>query len=135
MPTHANATITFIPSVRPSVRPSVHSLQANVYLEVPPVGGELHVWPLSWRSRWDFYRHAATLSLLTTPDEEAQRRLRRAFSAAAVEPLRLLPQPGDLVLICVQRPHAVQGFPFGNRVSLQSFLTHQGADKSIVIDN
>jgi hypothetical protein len=104
---------------------------ANIYLEMPPTGGELHIWNVAWRNRWDFYRHATTLSLFTTPNEDAQRQLRRILPA----PMRLRPEPGDLVLICVQRPHAVQGFPVGRRVSLQSFLTHKGAQNPIVIDN
>ena len=135
---------------------------ANVYLEVPPTGGELHIWNVAWvsvklesclcvvpiktetnyrtelsfpstvkYSRWDFYRHAATLSLLTNPNEEAQRQLRGRLPP----PLRIRPEAGDLIVICAQRPHAVQGFPIGNRVSLQSFITHEGARKPLSIDN
>jgi hypothetical protein len=127
---------------------------ANVYLQMPPSGGELHVWCLAFKSKWDFYRHASTLSLLTTPDSEGQRRLRAKLLnpkntkeettgrhgddpslTSAGTLVRLRPEAGDLVLLCAQRPHAVQGFPIGERVSLQSFLTHSGTGSAIVIDN
>lgn len=108
---------------------------ANLYLEMPPVGGELLVWPLGFgtgvKGRWDFYRHARTLAKLTTPNEQDQASLRKALVAALKEanakeaaaaattaieqasveeavstprdgPLRLRPQPGDLVIICTQ---------------------------------
>ena len=103
---------------------------ANIYLEMPPVGGNLQVWPVAWQRRYDFYRHASLLSGLTTPDEGGQRALRRAFP----KPLELAPRPGDLVILCAQRPHAVQGFPLGRRVSLQSFITHKEG-KPLTIDN
>jgi len=126
---------------------------ANIYLEMPPSGGELHIWGVAFKSKWDFYRHASTLSLLTTPDPEGQQLLRAKLLSprsdmqpstlkdgevslnSRAELVRLCPDPGDLVLLCAQRPHAVQGFPIGKRVSLQSFLTHSGKGSPIVIDN
>ncbi|CAM9864064.1 unnamed protein product, partial [Hapterophycus canaliculatus] len=106
------------------------TFSANVYLKVPPAGGELAIWPLAVRSRWDFYRHAETLSHLTVQGEEGQALLRRKFP-----PPRLIRvEPGDLVVLCVQRPHAAQGFPMGTRVSVQSFLTFEKG-KALVLDN
>ncbi|CAN0391073.1 unnamed protein product [Phaeothamnion confervicola] len=92
---------------------------ANIYLQMPPAGGELQIWPVAFKSKWDFYRHAATLSLLMAQAPGAQERLRRSFPP----PLMIRPQAGDLVLISAQRPHAPEGFPIGTRVSVQSFLT------------
>lgn len=106
------------------------TFSANVYLRVPPAGGELAVWPLAVRSRWDFYRHAETLSHLTVQGEEGQALLRRRLP----RPRLIRVAPGDLVVLCVQRPHAAQGFPMGTRVSVQSFLTFENG-KALVLDN
>lgn len=106
------------------------TFSANVYLKVPPTGGELAIWPVAMRSRWDFYRHAETLSYLTVQGEEGQALLRRRFP----RPMQIKVAPGDLVLLCVQRPHAAQGFPLGTRVSVQSFLTFEQG-RPLVLDS
>ena len=49
---------------------------ANMYLKMPPVGGELRIWDIQIDSRWNFYRHAYTLSQLLGQDEEGQAHLR-----------------------------------------------------------
>ena len=84
------------------------------------VGGGVEIFPLSVSSRWDFYRNAYTLSNLLSQDEEGQRRLR----AALPDPIYVEPEAGDLLILCSQRPHAVVGFDAGERVSVQTFLTH-----------
>ena len=88
------------------------------------------MWPLANRSRWDFYRHAETLSHLAVQGEEGQALLRRRLP----RPRLIKVAPRDLVVLCVQRPHAAQGFPMGTRVSVQSFLTFDKG-KSLVLDN
>lgn len=104
---------------------------ANIYLGMPPHGGDLEIWPIAFRSRWQFYANALTLSKLTIQDRDAQLELRRKFPP----PLVIHPKPGDLIILCVQRPHAVAGFNAGCRVSLQSFLTHQGAQRPLLLEN
>ena len=107
------------------------TFSANVYLQMPPNGaGGLSVWDVQINSRWDFYRHAWTLSQLAAQSAEGQARLRERLPA----PIAINPRPGDLVLICVQRPHAVDGFSKGTRVSQQVFLTHDRG-KPIELDS
>jgi hypothetical protein len=102
---------------------------ANVYLRVPPrgAGGHLMIWPCNYGTRWDFYRHADTLSKLLQQDSAAQGELRARLEAAGLVPHVLVPEVGELILICAQRPHAVHGFVDGDRVSMQSFITNTGA--------
>ena len=102
---------------------------ASVYLRMPPTGGELDIYNVHVGSRWEFYRNAATLSCLLQQDAGAQARLRRRLPA----PLRIAPAVGDLVIMCVQRPHAVRGFSAGTRVSAQTFITF-GEGEPLLLD-
>jgi len=92
---------------------------ANVYLRNAPSGGELHIWPITFTSRFAFYRNAMTLSMCLTQDAAAQAALRERLPP----PVTIRVQEGDLVLLCTQRPHAVKGpIVGGTRVSMQGFI-------------
>ncbi|GBG32076.1 Hypothetical Protein FCC1311_083012 [Hondaea fermentalgiana] len=95
---------------------------ANIYLRNAPSGGELQIWPVTFASRWDFYRNAPTLSLALLQDAQAQAALRERLP----DPVTVKVRPGDLVLICTQRPHGVRGPVVGGpRVSIQGFLQYE----------
>ncbi|CAJ1969714.1 unnamed protein product [Cylindrotheca closterium] len=114
------------------------TFSANIYLQLPnhQEDGEneapvLDIWPLDIRSKWDWYRNAHTLSELTSQSAEGQVKLRNALGP----PQRIVVQPGDLVLLCVQRPHAAVGFTQPTtRVSLQTFLQFEGNGDGIQIE-
>lgn len=128
---------------------------ANIYLQLPPIHQDtsintnastvtttstttttragtptMRIWPLNIRSRWDWYRNARTLSALSSQDAEDQVRLRSKLGPS----LQIDCRPGDLVLLCAQRPHEAVGFAQGTRVSLQCFIQHHGPKESLLID-
>lgn len=125
------------------LNPNSGLFSANIYLQLPEAEkGEitndnndgqdiLHIWPLSIRSRWDWYRNALLLSGLSSQDAEDQARLRVELGT----PNAICAEPGDLVLLCVQRPHAAIGFVSGIRVSLQCFVQHKGPKERLLIDS
>lgn len=120
---------------------------ANIYLQLPSSKNDppqatkestnddaqeiFHIWPLGIRSRWDWYRNALLLSGLSSQDAETQMQLRAKLGP----PTRISVRPGDLVLLCAQRPHAAVGFDDGIRVSLQCFFQHEGPEKRLLIDS
>mmetsp|Transcript_999 Transcript_999/g.1439 ORF Transcript_999/g.1439 Transcript_999/m.1439 type:complete len:318 (-) Transcript_999:1205-2158(-) len=95
---------------------------ANIYLQQSTSGGELNLWPISVKSRWDFYRNASLLSLLVVQDAGGQALLHDVLP----EPTVVRAKAGDLVLLCTQRPHSVRGPLYGqDRVSMQCFIQHE----------
>ncbi len=112
---------------------------ANIYLQLPTREldahgadeGELHVWPLDIRTDWEWYTNQELLKGMTVQDAELQVKLRKALGGA---PLKVKVSPGDLVLLCVQRPHAAVGFKDGTRVSLQCFIQYHGLNERLLID-
>lgn len=109
---------------------------ANIYTQLPyGGGGALQIWPIEVWNRWEFYTNSVSLTSLMSQNSDQQRELQSKFRLAGIEPEVIHPEVGDCILICAQRPHAVQGFPVGVRISLQSFLTFQGTKKEVIIDN
>lgn len=132
------------------LNPNQGLFSANIYLQLPDQApaqenstnvtddndkenGQdmIHIWPVGIRNRWDWYRNALLLSGLSSQDVEAQLRLWKALG----QPQTVRAAPGDLVLLCVQRPHAPVGFQSGTRVSLQCFIQHTGRDHRLLIDS
>ena len=48
-------------------------------------------------------------------------KLRKALK----DPIKVCVEPGDLIMICAQRPHCAIGFEKGVRVSLQTFVQYK----------
>lgn len=89
---------------------------ANIYLQLPHRKEEgkeqaeeassdmteLHIWDLNIYSHHDWSHYEQLLRGLTMQDAQIQMKLRRELG----EPLKIHIDPGDLVLLCVQKPHA-----------------------------
>lgn len=112
----------------------------NIYLQLPSdkdrcqsvnasAEGDLHIWNLEIYSQDDWFRYQNILKGLVTQDAELQMKLRKELG----EPLRIHVEPGDLVMLCVQKPHCAVGFANGKRISLQCFIQYE-MDERLLID-
>lgn len=107
----------------------------NIYLKLPDdegqgCKGQLHVWDLNINHMQDWYNNHHILKAMTMQDAEMQMRLRKELG----DPIQVFVEPGDCVLLCVQKPHAAVGFTKGLRVSLQCFLQYHGLEERLLID-
>jgi hypothetical protein len=115
------------------MKDTIGTFSANIYLETPPVGygGELNIWPINIDSRFDFYKHSGSLSLLLTQEKFAQESLRKCLPP----PVTITPKEGDLIIICAQRPHSVVGFDIGKRISMQTFIDVNGIKNNLTLES
>jgi hypothetical protein len=120
----------------------VHSIShgvfsANIYLQTSLVGGELDIWPVLFETEEDLYKNAFAIGLLTTQSgDEISQKILRQHILPVEPPITIKPQSGDLILLNVQRPHAVKGPLHGPRLRLsaQTFITNNGEGKPLVIE-
>jgi hypothetical protein len=105
-----------------------HILSANLYLEVPANGGQLRVWdvlPGASNAGNVLHKLIRTLAFHEGSQE--------AIHTVLPKPHVVRPGPGDLVLLDVGRPHAVEGFTRGRRVSIQCWVVAEGPDRPLQI--
>ena len=103
-----------------SIQENRGAFSANIYLQTPSQGGELRLWPVEFRSRWSLMKHASFFaSFLSQQTKEQQEELLERMPT----PITIKPDKGDLVMLCVQRPHCVNALQAGSeRISMQTFL-------------
>jgi hypothetical protein len=96
-----------VDAVHPSALQVDHQISANLYLDVPPSGGGLEVWP----------GEPLTLEAMFQP--ALMERLQRGELGPSEV---ITPSRGELVVINSRRPHAVRQFFDGRRFSVQCFI-------------
>jgi len=108
---------------------------ANVYMQAALAGGEVEVWPVTFASDDELRSHVDAIALLTSADAAAQAALRRDVLPEGPT-LVVRPQAGDLLMLCVQRPHFVRGPVHGPklRLSVQTFVSHDGPDAPLKLE-
>jgi hypothetical protein len=92
------------------------TLSALTYLDVPAVGGELRLWDRRLTAEEE--RHARRVGSEYALDEAV------IGSPAAI----IKPEPGDLVIFCASRPHAVTPFVEGRRITISTFVNFHSED-------
>jgi hypothetical protein len=85
---------------------------ANIYFKVPDIGGELEIWDIE------------PLSNLEIDKSNFDAEWRNSLP----NPLKIKPMGGELIIFNARKPHAVNSFSEGKRLSVQCFLgiTHEG---------
>ncbi len=93
---------------------------ANIYCQVPRVGGELLIWPRTLtRDDYEAHRRPGSYGLLDT--------------ALAGEPTVIRPQVGELIMFNSRRVHAVCASIDESRVAASCFVGHRGAGQSLCL--
>lgn len=101
-------------------------LSVNMYVAMPPTGGELKIWNLPIEERHpdrNLYRLIAHHAFEDTYRDKIQGLL--------PHPIVIAPQAGDLVIFDTSQPHAVRGFSDGHRITLQTFLMRKN-DRTVL---
>jgi len=84
----------------------VSQFAANIYLEMPSVGGELEMWDID----------PLSVDKIDNADSDAN------WREVLPESFLIKPKVGDLILFNTRRAHAIQQFSSGNRITLQCFI-------------
>lgn len=79
---------------------------ANIYMDIPEMGGELEIWDVP----------------PFTHEDVVEADIHKDWRSILPLPLVLKPKPGELILFNTRRPHAVRGFKRGIRSSIQCFI-------------
>jgi len=114
---------------------NIGTFSANIYLQTAMVGGEVEIWPVSLPDKETLMDNAQAISLLTTADVAAQAALKQHVLPLGPT-LIIKPKPGDLLLLCVQRPHCVRGPIHGphKRLSFQTFVVNQSPQHALKVE-
>jgi hypothetical protein len=99
---------------------------ANVYLKMPPKGGELVVWNIAVKQNAQSRRKAVLVALLANAfSDDHREKVQSALRKILPSPIIIKPAAGDLIILNSGRPHAVRRFSQGLRITMQTFIAYQ----------
>ena len=104
--------------------PKHGNASANIYLEMPPSGGELQVWNVDVGSQQGPVQIMRSYYVRALLDKAFDVLSQKRLSACLPPPLTIRPEVGDLVIFHTGRPHAVRPARGGFRVTNQTFLEY-----------
>ena len=96
-----------------------HQLSANIYLQVPPIGGELEL--------WNFLPGASEYAALKGPRHYGVNR-----SSLSAPDLVIKPAPGDLIFLNPRFVHAVRPVREKDRITLSAFVGVRSESEPLV---
>lgn len=102
---HASHESPHFDALPPAICPLDGQLAANIFIAVPPTGGELEVWG--------------------APPLPPEAVLPDNWRDIGGDPIVVKPEVGDLLLFNSRRPHATTPFASGDRISLQCFIGYR----------
>jgi hypothetical protein len=98
----------------------ISQLSGNIYLRLPPRGGDLNIWESSL-SKLDYSQHKRLDSYGLDLDLNVS------------EALRIVPREGDLIIFNSRMIHSVTSCEDGERITWSTFIGWQGADHPLTL--
>lgn len=103
---HLSETTPHVDCLPFSIAALEQQFSANIYIQIPPSGGEL----ITWDTQPFSYAEIKKFEGIQLPKERL------------LKPLHIHPRKNELVIFNTRRPHAICGFDSGKRISIQSFI-------------
>jgi len=96
----------------------------NVYLKLPSHGGDLFLWNARMEGLSGVFKYWYVVKNFFLSSSYADDKMQRMFQSRLPPPSRIKVGTGDLVILNTGRPHAIEPFSGGPRISMQGFLTY-----------
>lgn len=101
------------------------SFSSNIYLKTPSNGGELCIWNVSMTMNNSENIDKLQKLLDFSFDKKYREKIQNILQKILPKPIIIKPQQGDLIILNSGKPHAVKGFDYGIRLSMQTFIHFQ----------
>ena len=99
---------------------------ANIYLNIPEEGGELHIWNVNMSQDRSIRERISSKIFRLIQASLFNITIQKQFREFLPEPYIIKPELGDLIIFNTSRPHSVSPILKGKRVSIQLFIRKKG---------